>query len=204
MKNKRMYAAAMAALMASSALTACGGSSTASTTAAAAAAETTAAAAAETTTAAAVVQDANASGQQLDKEVKVNADSNAEVQKGGTLIVSMPSSPRTLDPKDYSTMYENHIMYNIMETLFIWNGSYEEAIPYLVEDDYTISDDGLTYHFTLKDGIHFQKGQYQDGRELRMSSTLWRDARSCALATVSAVISSIMSRSSTTRNLRSS
>ncbi len=42
--------------------------------------------------------------------------SDGEAVKGGTLVVSMPSSPRTLDPKAYSTMYENHIMYNVLDT----------------------------------------------------------------------------------------
>ena len=110
-----MMALAMAAVMAVSALAGCGGSGGDSTTAAgnSAGGETTAAGAN-------VNPDANASGQQLDAAISIG-QTDSEVVEGGTLVVSMPSGPLTLDPAGYTTMYENHIMYNVVETLFIYD-----------------------------------------------------------------------------------
>ena len=62
-------------------------------------------------------------------------------------------------------MYENHIMYNVMETLFIWDQDYKELLPCLATD-YTASDDGLTYTINLRDDVYFQKGKFQDGRKM--------------------------------------
>lgn len=31
---------------------------------------------------------------------------------------------------------------------------------------WTVSDDGLTYVFKIRQGVKFQKGKYQDGREM--------------------------------------
>lgn len=159
MRRKRMMALAMAAVMAVSALAGCGGSGGDSTTAAgnSAGGETTAAGAN-------VNPDANASGQQLDAAISIG-QTDSEVVEGGTLVVSMPSGPLTLDPAGYTTMYENHIMYNVVETLFIYDKEYKESIPCLATG-YEVSDDGLTYTIHLRDDVYFQDGQYVKGRKM--------------------------------------
>ena len=162
MKKRRLIALAAAAVMAASSLAGCGGSQTSSTTAAA--------------SSNAVSPDAKSTDQTLGGGIAVGS-SDGEAVKGGTLVVSMPSSPRTLDPKAYSTMYENHIMYNVLDTLFVWDKDYKEVIPSLATD-YTVSDDGLTYTINLRDDVYFQKGKFQDGRKMTADDVVYSLERS--------------------------
>ena len=74
-------------------------------------------------------------------------------------------------------MYENHIMYNVMETLFIWDQDYKELLPCLATD-YTASDDGLTYTINLRDDVYFQKGKFQDGRKMTADDVVYSLERS--------------------------
>ena len=170
MKKRRLIALAAAAVMAASSLAGCGGSQTSSTTAAGSTAETAAA------SSNAVSPDAKSTDQTLGGGIAVGS-SDGEAVKGGTLVVSMPSSPRTLDPKAYSTMYENHIMYNVLDTLFVWDKDYKEVIPSLATD-YTVSDDGLTYTINLRDDVYFQKGKFQDGRKMTADDVVYSLERS--------------------------
>ena len=50
-----------------------------------------------------------------------------------------------------------------------------DAVDYLpsLATDWTISEDGKVYTFTIREGVHFQKGQYQDGRELTPEDVAW-------------------------------
>lgn len=157
MKKRRLVALATAAVMALS-LAACGGGSSSTT-------DTTAAGSAgEETTGAALTPDASSSGQQLASTIRIG-DQNAEPVDGGTLVVSMPSAPRTMDPAQYTTVYEAAVMYNVLDTLFIWNEDYTDVLPNLVTD-YSVSDDGLSYTMTLRDDVYFQDGQYVKGRKM--------------------------------------
>lgn len=162
MRRKHLVMLATAILMTVSSLTGCASTTSSGTSAeiATSAAGTTT----ETAATSAVSPDAHATDQTLAAGIAVGK-TDGEVQKGGTLVISMPSSPLTLDPKDYSTMYENHIMYNVAETLFIWDQDYKQPIPHLATD-YTISDDGLSYTINLRDDVYFQKGKFQDGRKM--------------------------------------
>ena len=155
--KKQMMAVAMTLMMAASILSGCGSQTGSSN------AEADSSTAAETT-ASAITPDANATGQTLDAGVSVGK-TDGEAVEGGTLVVSMPSSPLSLDPVDYSTMYENHIMYNVLESLFIWDKEYKKPIPMLATD-YTVSEDGLSYTINLRDDVYFQKGKYCDGRKM--------------------------------------
>ncbi len=50
-----------------------------------------------------------------------------------------------------------------------------DAVDYLpsLATDWTISEDGKVYTFTIREGVHFQKGKYQDGRELTAEDVAW-------------------------------
>lgn len=149
MKKKQIAALVMTAVIAVFS-TACGSPAPASSAAA--------------PSGAAVAPDAGKSGQTLDNGVAVGSTDSAAVD-GGTLIVAMPSSPLTMDPAAYSTMYENHIMYNVLETLFIWDKDYKKLLPCLATD-YKVSDDGLSYTINLRDDVYFQDGKYVKGRKM--------------------------------------
>lgn len=82
---------------------------------------------------------------------------------GGTLVISLPSSPKYLDPILYTGTYESQIINCVCDTLVDYNMDLSQIVPVLATD-WTISDDGLTYTFNLRSDAKFQKGQYQDGR----------------------------------------
>ena len=93
------------------------------------------------------------------------AQEPAEVQKGGTLVVLAPSSPKTVDPRDHTTDYEADIIVQVAQTLITYNKDYTDVIP-LLATEWTISEDGKEYDFKLRDDVYFQKGKYQDGRQM--------------------------------------
>lgn len=164
MKRRPIMALAMAAVMAASVMTGCGGSGGGTAATTTASGDTTAAAGETTAEGSKMTPDANAAGQTLDAAISIG-QTDAEATRGGTLVVSMPSAPLTLDPAGYTTMYENHIMYNVLETLFIYDKEYKESIPCLATG-YEVSDDGLTYTIHLRDDVYFQNGQYVKGRKM--------------------------------------
>lgn len=140
--KKRFLALALVASMCVS-LAACGNSGSKGTTGAA---ESSSAAASETT----------ASGQ---------TEAEGDPVKGGTLTISLSASPSKLDPIHYSGVYESQIIKNVCDTLIDYNKDLSEYVPSLATD-WTVSDDGMTYVFNIRQGVKFQKGQYQDGREM--------------------------------------
>lgn len=104
----------------------------------------------------------NQNGQEVKKE-KIKVPDTPT--KGGTLTVSLSSSPRNLDPIMYTGTYEAQIIQNVCSRLVEYNKDLTKIVP-SVADSWTISDDSLTYVFKIHKGIHFQKGKYQNGREL--------------------------------------
>lgn len=92
-------------------------------------------------------------------------DVNLEPQKGGTLTISLSSSPSKLDPIHYTGTYEGQIIGEVCNTVIDYNNTLTTYVPSLAEG-WTVSEDGATYVFTIRQGVHFQKGKFQDGREM--------------------------------------
>ncbi len=88
-----------------------------------------------------------------------------EVQKGGILTVVVPSSPKTVDPKDHTTDYEADIIYQVAQNLVTYNKEYTDIIP-LLATEWSVSEDGKDYTFKLRDDVYFQPGKFQDGRQM--------------------------------------
>ncbi len=150
MKKTKIMAVFMAACMAVTALGGCSGQSgTDSTTGS----ETQAA--------------GNAGGESAQTQPVLGGteDSDLEAQPGGTLTIAIPNYTPLLDPKDYTQAYEASIIAQVAEPLLTYNAEYTDLIPVLATD-WSVSDDGLVYHFVLRDDVYFQKGQFQDGRKL--------------------------------------
>lgn len=92
-----------------------------------------------------------------------DAATSGEQASGGTLVVSLPSSPKYLDPILYTGTYESQIINSVCDTLVEYEMDLSE-IGTSLATEWTISDDGLTYTFTIRDDAKFQPGEYQDGR----------------------------------------
>ncbi|MGD0708828.1 MAG: ABC transporter substrate-binding protein [Anaerolineaceae bacterium] len=135
MKSK-LYLLLTLVILASMALTACGGTATA----APATEAPTAAAATEAPTAAPTA-------------AATTAASNPD-----TIIIGTTDKVSSLDPADAYSVRDWEIAYNISEGLVKWKPGTTDLIPDLATDLGTVSKDGLTYTFTLKDGIKFGDG----------------------------------------------
>ncbi len=86
-----------------------------------------------------------------------------EVTKGGELNIALTSSPKNLDPVKYTGTYEAQIIYQVCDTVVTYDKELQEILPSLATE-WTISDDGMEYTFTIRDDVYFQPGEYQDGR----------------------------------------
>ncbi len=76
-----------------------------------------------------------------------------------TIVFATISEPDVLDPAlDYETG-GGEILQNVYETLFFFKR--ESAIDFvpMLATEYTLSDDGLTYVFTIRQGVKFHEGQ---------------------------------------------
>ncbi|MEZ0220085.1 MAG: ABC transporter substrate-binding protein, partial [Tardiphaga sp.] len=82
----------------------------------------------------------------------------SEIAQGGndTLIAVMNTSLRVLDPIVTSSYVTRDHAYMIYDVLVAQDDEYQ-ARPQMA--DWTISDDGLVYVFTLRDGLLFHDGQ---------------------------------------------
>lgn len=84
------------------------------------------------------------------------AAENAQPVYGGSVVVGIQQDIDSLDPHKATAAGTKEILFNIFEGLLKSDedGNLIEAVA----GDYTISEDGLVYTFTLRDGIKFHNG----------------------------------------------
>jgi peptide/nickel transport system substrate-binding protein len=75
-----------------------------------------------------------------------------------TVIIGTTDKMNSLDPADAYSFHDWEILKNINEGLLVWKPGEITLEPGLATDLGTKSADGLTYTFTLKDGIKFGDG----------------------------------------------
>lgn len=85
---------------------------------------------------------------------------------GGTLRVGRMSAVTALDPATQITANNAFAIDKVFESLVSFDAD-GSIIPWLASE-YTISDDGLTYTFTLRDGVKFS-----DGSDLRAEDVVF-------------------------------
>jgi peptide/nickel transport system substrate-binding protein len=79
-----------------------------------------------------------------------------------TIIIGTTDTIASLDPADAYATRDWELIKNISEGLIKWVPGTTDLEPGLATDMGTISEDGLTYTFTLKDGIKFGDGSPLD------------------------------------------
>lgn len=141
--QKKILAALLAAAMAATVFTGCGSSGNASSGSTPAASGDASSSAAE----------------------KVREPVGDPVE-GGVLTISLPSSPKYLDPIKYTGSYESQIIRNVCDTLVDYKMDLTEIVPNIATE-WTISEDGMEYTFKLREDVYFHPGQYQDGRQVK-------------------------------------
>src|SRR5260370_27574285 len=89
--------------------------------------------------------------------VMVLPAARAESVKGGTAILAVDADPQTLDPAVSSDYVAGDIGAKIFEGL-VWLDAEARPQPQLATG-WTISDDGKTYAFKLREGVIWQDGK---------------------------------------------
>ena len=95
---------------------------------------------------------------------------------------------RNTDPIWTTATITQHHGYMIYDTLFARDENFELQ-PQMV-DEWEVSDDGLTYTFTLRDGLLFHDGTPVESKDVTASLKRWavRDTMGQALMKVTASI----------------
>lgn len=149
MKKKQVLASVLAAVMACATLVGCGGQSSSSGSGA-----TGSGSAAGGTNAAASSADKTAAGSSAAESAEI---SDSERAQNNEITIGIGQDlDESLDPHIAVAAGTKEVMFNVFEGLVKYNSD-GDTIP-AVASDYTISDDGLTYTFTLRDGVKFHNG----------------------------------------------
>jgi peptide/nickel transport system substrate-binding protein len=111
----------------------------------------------------------------LDPTAKGPAPAVPGAKKGGILTVSYSSTPANMDPSD-QFFQDTAVIFSLSHralTTFVSRDGKQVLVPDLATDLGKASDDGLTWTFTLKDGI-----KYEDGTPVKAQDIVWAAKRS--------------------------
>jgi peptide/nickel transport system substrate-binding protein len=88
-----------------------------------------------------------------------SASSSTGTSTPTTFTWETVNTPRQLDPQVSYAAYDYNILQNVYETLLWYSGTNgTNVIPWLAQN-YTLSSDGKTANFTLRQGIEFADGE---------------------------------------------
>lgn len=74
-----------------------------------------------------------------------------------TLNMACKSEPTSLDPAQTKDLVTWAFMYNVSDSLLYFNWETQEYEP-AIATEWSASDDGLEYTFTIRDGVKFHNG----------------------------------------------
>lgn len=119
-------------------------------------------------------EEADASGDSKETEGSTEAGSESESASGqagdmygGSIVVGVQQDIDSLDPHKATAAGTKEILFNIFEGLVKpdENGNLINAVA----SDYTISEDGLVYTFTLRDNVKFHNGNVVTCEDVKYS-----------------------------------
>lgn len=96
---------------------------------------------------------------------------SAEADEEKVLNIAIAGAVQNLDPYLLNTMNANYALNQIGDTLVRMNAD-GTVRPYLATE-WTISDDGTEYIFTIRDDVYFHPGEFQDGRLMTADDVAW-------------------------------
>ncbi len=96
-----------------------------------------------------------------------NSSKESAAVAGGSIVVGVQQDIDSLDPHKATAAGTKEIIFNIFEGLVKpdENGNLINAVA----SDYTISEDGLTYTFTLRDNVKFHNGNVVTAEDVKYS-----------------------------------
>jgi len=87
------------------------------------------------------------------------APHGAFAQEASTLVIAVPSDPAGLEPGiNKAEPVGSEIILNVFDTLVAWSAPGFAQMEGRLATEWTISDDGKTFGFTLRDGVMFHDG----------------------------------------------
>jgi peptide/nickel transport system substrate-binding protein len=96
-------------------------------------------------------------------------------KQGGTLVVAIPGEIKRTDSALTDDSNSSYVFGNVMEGLVgLTPGSTSEIIPVLAES-YTLSPDGLSYTFKLRQGIKFHDGTPFNAEAVKYNYERWKN-----------------------------
>lgn len=96
------------------------------------------------------------------------SSSSGEPRTGGTLIFNGGSNPSGLDPHTTGATVSWYVLDNVFDRLVRLDAATQEPAPSLAEK-VNVSDDGLTYTFTLRSGVKFHNGREMTAQDVKES-----------------------------------
>jgi peptide/nickel transport system substrate-binding protein len=111
-----------------------------------------------------------------DGEEGEDGESGETASDGDVLVVGTTEKPSTIDPAEVYEKFASDLLFNTTDRLIDLEPGTGDPVEGVAES-YEISEDGLTYTFTLRDGVTFQ-----DGSELTAEDVKWSLERSLNIA----------------------
>jgi peptide/nickel transport system substrate-binding protein len=97
-----------------------------------------------------------------------DGDGNGEATGDGDIIFGTTDTVVTLDPAKAYDFASSNILFNVGETLVGFPPGQTEPEPLLAES-VDVSDDGLTYTFTIREGVTFHNGHELTSEDVKFS-----------------------------------
>ncbi len=95
------------------------------------------------------------------------SDAKTEPTYGGKVVVGVQQDIDSLDPHKATAAGTKEILFNIFEGLLKVNEN--GSLICAVASDYSVSEDGLTYTFTLRDNVKFHNGKNVTAEDVKYS-----------------------------------
>jgi peptide/nickel transport system substrate-binding protein len=99
---------------------------------------------------------------------------NSSKGENDTLIVGTTRLNGVFSPLYYLSSYDGWVVNLVFDQLMQYNEN-NELEPLLIEDEPTISEDGLTYTFKLKEGIEFSNGEKLTAEDVKFTLSVLAD-----------------------------
>ena len=102
------------------------------------------------------------------RQHRVRPVAAVEAAGGGNLVVGTIEVPSCIDPANVYEKFASDVLFNTTNRLVEYPPGATEPEPGLATE-WDISDDGLTYTFTLREGVKFQDGSDFDSEDVKYS-----------------------------------
>lgn len=101
-----------------------------------------------------------------------DSESSGDIQKGGTLVIGHDREPESLDPHKVTAVIAADWILKLHDTIVTVQPDLATIDPGLATS-FDVSDDGLTYTFTLQEGVEFHSGDPMTAEDVKFTIDRW-------------------------------